>query len=62
MTDDRNTPIGGKPLATETKVFNRVDGESGTILNRFGPEEYEVMTDHGIEVWREKDIQAAEEG
>jgi hypothetical protein len=51
-----------KPLAPETKVFNRMDGESGTILNRFGPHEYEVMTDEGIEVWREEDIQVVEEG
>ena len=39
-----------KPRAPETKVFNRLDGEPGTILNRFSPDEYEVMTDYGIEV------------
>jgi hypothetical protein len=49
-------------LATGTKVFSRLDGEPGTILNRVGPDEYEVMTDDGIEVWREADIQAADEG
>jgi len=45
-----------------TKVFSHVDGEPGTILNRVGPYEYEVMTDHGIETWQEDDIQAMEEG
>ena len=48
-------------LAPETKVISRLDGETGTILNRFGPHEYEVMTDEGIEVWRDEDIQAVEE-
>ena len=50
-----------KPFAHETKVISRLDSESGTILNRVGPDEYEVMTDEGIEVWREEDIQAADE-
>ena len=45
-------------LGTETKVINRQDGESGTVLNRVGPHEYEVMTDHGIKVWQESDILA----
>lgn len=45
----------------ETRVFNRQDGESGTILNRVSPHEYEVMTDDGIEVWNEMDILVADE-
>ena len=48
-------------LGTETKVVNTRDGEPGTVLNRVGPHEYEVMTDHGIEVWQEDDIQLADE-
>ena len=51
-----------QPYAPETKVFSRLDGESATILNRVGPHEYEVMTDEGIEVWRDEDIQSVEEG
>jgi len=35
--------------------------EPGTILNRVSPDAYEVMTDEGIEVWQEKDIQPVEE-
>ena len=35
--------------------------EPGIVLNRVGPHEYEVATDHGIEVWRDEDMQAAEE-
>ena len=49
-------------FATGTKVFSRVDGEPGTILNRVSPDAWEVMTDYGIEVWRDEDIQAVEEG
>ena len=49
-------------LGTETKVFDRQDGESGTVLNRVGSHEYEVMTDHGIEVRQESDGPAVEEG
>ena len=48
-------------LSTETKVINIRDGEPGTILNRVGPHEYEVMTDYGIEVWQESDILAVGE-
>jgi hypothetical protein len=51
----------GKTFAPETKVFSRLDGELGTILNQVGPEEYEVMTDEGIEVWHEDEIQAVED-
>ena len=50
-----------KPFAAETKVINKQDGESGTILNRVGPGAYEVMTDDGIEVWQEDDIQVVED-
>ena len=49
-------------LPTETKVFSRLDGESGTILNQVGSGAYEVMTDLGIEIWQREDIQPAEEG
>ncbi len=45
----------------ETKVINTHDGESGTILNRVSPDAYEVMTDEGIEMWEESDIQTMEE-
>jgi hypothetical protein len=45
-----------------TKVFSRLDGELGTILNRVSPHAYEVMTDEGIETWEESDIQTVEEG
>jgi hypothetical protein len=48
-------------LPTETKVFSRLDGEPGTVLNRVGPHEYEVMTDEGVEEWQEDDIQPVEE-
>jgi hypothetical protein len=48
-------------LATETKVFNRQDGELGMILNCYGPDNYEVVTDYGIEVWMEEDIQVVTE-
>ena len=48
-------------FGTETKVIHRQDGESGTVLNRVGPHEYEVMTDHGIKVWQEDDIQVVDE-
>jgi hypothetical protein len=62
MTDDNyNQPTDKDPLAPETKVFSRLDGEPGTILNRVSPDAYEVMTDEGIEVWQEKDIQPVEE-
>ena len=62
MTEDNsNQPTGSKPLTPETKVFNTQDGEPGTILNRVSPDAYEVMTDEGIEVWQEKDIQPVEE-
>ena len=50
-----------KPLAPETKVFSRLDGEPGTILCRVSPDAYEVMTDEGIEVWEESTIQPARE-
>jgi predicted Fe-Mo cluster-binding NifX family protein len=50
-----------KPLPPETKVFSRLDGESGTILNQVGRGAYEVMTDDGIEVWQEDDVQAVED-
>lgn len=50
-----------KPFAPETKVFSRLDGEPGTILNRVGPGAYEVMTDQGIEVWELGDIQVVED-
>jgi hypothetical protein len=50
-----------KPYAPETKVFSRLDGSSATILNRVGPHEYEVMTDDGIETWRDEDMQPADE-
>jgi hypothetical protein len=43
-------------------VFSRLDGESGTVLNQVGSGDYEVMTDLGIETWREEDIQPAEQG
>jgi hypothetical protein len=49
-------------LGSETKVINTRDGEPGTVLNRVGSHEYEVMTDHGIEVWQESDVPAVEEG
>ena len=49
------------PLPPETKVFSRLDGEPGTILNRVSPDAYEVMTDEGIEVWLEEDIQPVED-
>ncbi len=45
-----------------TKVFSRLDGEPGTILNRVSPDAYEVMTAEGIEVCQETDIQTVEEG
>jgi hypothetical protein len=32
-----------------------------TILNQVGPQEYDVMTDDGIEVWRDDDIQTVDE-
>ena len=50
-----------KPLAPETKVINKQDGEPGTILNQVGPGTYEVMTDDGIAVWQDGDIQPAED-
>ena len=50
-----------KPLPPETKVVNRQDGESATVLNQFGSGSYEVMTDSAIEVWEEDDIQVVEE-
>jgi hypothetical protein len=58
MTDDdrRIHPLPG------TKVFSRLDGEPGTILNRVSPLEHEVMTDEGIETWWDEDIQTVEEG
>ena len=59
--EDRNQPSSRKPLAPETKVFSRLDGEPGTILYCVGPDAYEVMTDQGIEVWQEQDIQPVEE-
>ena len=48
-------------LTTETKVFNRQDGEPGLVLNRYGPDSCEVVTDYGIEVWQEADIQVVGE-
>jgi hypothetical protein len=45
--------------STETKVINTQDGEPGIILNRYGPDSWEVITDFGIEVWQEADVQAA---
>ena len=48
-------------FTTGTKVFSRLDGEPGTVLNRISPDAYEVMTDEGIEVWRDEDIQPVEE-
>ena len=45
-------------LNTETKVINTQDGEPGLVLDRYSPDAYEVMTDHGIEVWQESDILA----
>ena len=45
-------------LDTETKVINTQDGEPGLVLDRYSPDAYEVMTDHGIEVWQESDILA----
>lgn len=50
-----------RPLAPETKVISRLDGEPGTILNQVGPDTYEVMTGNGIEVWQESDIQPVED-
>lgn len=50
-----------KSLPPETKVISRLDGEPGTVLNQVGPATYEVVTDDGIEVWREDDIQVVEE-
>jgi hypothetical protein len=50
-----------KPLPPETKVISRVDGESATVLNQVGPGTYEVMTDQGIEVWQDGDIQVVED-
>jgi len=44
-------------LSPETKVFSRLDGEPGLLLNRFGPDCREVVTDYGIGVWQETDIQ-----
>ena len=44
MTDDLDRRIHPSP---ETKVFSRLDGEPGTILNRVSPDAYEVMTDRG---------------
>jgi hypothetical protein len=62
MTNDNSDqPTGSVPLPPETKVFNTQDGEPGTILNRVSPDAYEVMTDEGIEVWLEKDIQVVED-
>jgi hypothetical protein len=57
MTDEdrRIHPLPG------TRVFSHLDGEPGTILNRVSPDAYEVMTDEGIEVWQDEDIQAVEE-
>ena len=49
------------PPAPKPRSSTPRDGEPGTVLNRSGPHEYEVMTDHGIEVWQEDDIQAADE-
>jgi hypothetical protein len=62
MNEDRIQPPGRKPFASGTKVFSRLDGESGTILNQVGSGAYEVMTDLGIEIWQREDIQPAEEG
>ncbi len=62
MTGDNNDqPTGKMPLAPEAKVFSRLDGEPGSILNRVSPDAYEVMTDEGIEVWLEEDIQPVED-
>ena len=49
-------------LNTETKVIDTQDGEPGLAIDRHGPDAYEVMTDHGIEVRQESDVPAVEEG
>jgi hypothetical protein len=59
--DGRGIYFRRSRLPPETKVISRLDGESATVLNQFGPGTYEVMTDNSIEVWQEEDIQVVEE-
>ena len=47
-------------LSTETKVIDTQYGEPGLALDRYGPDAYEVVTDHGIEVRQESDVPAVE--